>query len=251
MNTQIKSGFTGSQLKWIAVITMFIDHIGAVLLEYGLLPKVSDAVLAGNSYKFLVADYHFWYVFNEVLRMIGRLAFPLFCFLLVEGYLHTKNIKKYALRLGLFALISEVPFDLAVFNSYFEPGGQNVFFTLLICLLVLWGLDYFEKTLIDSMMPFRYLVPLTGILAAQFLQTDYAGFGILLIFLLYECRNRRKFQCIAGAFLTLFNSYTGWIAFLFIWFYNGERGKQLPKYFFYGFYPAHLLLLFLVRLILL
>jgi len=251
MNTQNKSGFTGSHLKWIAVITMFIDHIGAVLLEYSLLPKVSDAVLAGNSYNFLVADYHFWYYFNEVLRMIGRLAFPLFCFLLVEGYLHTKNFKKYALRLGLFALISEVPFDLAVFNSCFNPSGQNVFFTLLLGLLVLWGLDYFEKTLIASMMPFRYLVPLTGILAAQFLQTDYAGFGILLIFLLYEFRNNKKFQCIGGALLTLFNSYTAWIAFLFVWFYNGERGKQLPKYFFYAFYPAHLLLLFLVRLILL
>jgi len=249
MNTRTKSGFSGSQLKWIAVITMFIDHIGAALLEYGLLPNVANAVLAGNSYDFLVADYHFWYNFNEVLRMIGRLAFPLFCFLLVEGFLHTKNQKKYALRLGLFALLSEVPFDLIALNSYFDLSRQNVFFTLLIGLLVMCGLDYFEKTLVPSMLPFRYLVPLTGILAAEFLQTDYAGYGILLIFLLYELRNRRKFQCIAGAFLTLFNSYTAWIAFVFVWFYNGERGKQLPKYFFYAFYPAHLLLLWLVRML--
>ena len=251
MNTQHKSGLSGSHLKWIAIITMFVDHIGAVLLEYGLLPKVSDAVLGGNSFDYIVTDYHFWYYFNEVLRGIGRLAFPLFCFLLVEGYLHTKNVKKYALRLGLFALLSEVPFDLAVYQSYFNLSGQNVFFTLFIGLMVLWGLDYFTKTLTDAMLPFRYLVPLTGILAAQFLQTDYAGYGILLIFLLYECRNNRKLQCIAGAFLTLFSSYTAWIAFVFIWFYNGERGKQLPKYFFYAFYPVHLLVLFLVRIILL
>lgn len=251
MKKQTKPVLTGSHLKWIALLTMLFDHIGAVLLEYGLLPKVSGAVLSGNSYDFLVADYHFWYYFNEILRMIGRLSFPLFCFLLVEGYLHTKDVKKYALRLGLFALLSEMPFDLAVFNSYFDLSRQNVFFTLLIGLLVLWFLDYFEKTLVPSMQPCRYLVPFTGILAAEFLQTDYAGYGVLLIFLLYELRNKRKPQCIAGALLTLFNSYTAWIAFLFIWFYNGERGKQLPKYFFYVFYPVHLLLLFLVRFLML
>ncbi len=244
-----KSGLTGSALKWIAIITMLIDHIGAALLELGLLPKVADAVLAGNSFDYIMKDYHFWYNFDSVLRAIGRLAFPIFCFLLVEGFLHTKNVKKYALRLGLFALISELPFDLAFNEELLEVSYQNVFFTLLIGLLVLIGLKYFEETLPLHLSWLRFIVALTGILLAVFLRTDYDAFGVMLIVLLYEFRNLPKLRCIAGAILMLFNSTTGCLAFLLIWFYNGERGKQLPKYFFYAFYPVHLMLLWLVRML--
>jgi hypothetical protein len=249
MNYAKKPGLTGSHLKWIAIITMFIDHIGAALLEIGLLPKIANAVLAGNSFDYVMSDYHFWYRFDDILRSIGRLAFPLFCFLLVEGFLHTKNVKKYALRLGLFALISEIPFDLAFNGKALELSYQNVFFTLLIGLLMLIGLKYFEETLPPHISWLRFIVALTGILLAVFLRTDYDAFGIMLIFLLYEFRSLKTLRCIAGAILMLFNSTTGFLAFLFVWFYNGERGKQLPKYFFYAFYPVHLLLLFLVRLI--
>lgn len=250
MNDTKTSGLTGSRLKWIAIITMFIDHIGAVLLEYGLLPKVADSVLAGNSLDYLVADYQFWVYLTLILRFIGRLAFPIFCFLLVEGFLHTKNIKKYAIRLGAFALISEIPFDLAVYHRIFDFESQNVFFTLFIGLLVLYGMNYFEKTLSPSKASLRYLVAVAGVLSAQFLQTDYAGYGVLLIALLYELRNNRKQLCIFGAIYTLLlESFTAPLSFLFIYFYNGERGKQLPKYFFYAFYPVHLLLLWLVRIL--
>jgi len=251
MNHAKKTGLTGSHLKWIAILTMLIDHTGVALLELALLPFAGNAVLGGNSFDFVVADYHFWYYFDGILRAIGRLAFPLFCFLLVEGFLHTRNVQKYALRLSLFALISELPFDLALFNCFINFYDQNVFFTLLIGLLTLWALRYFEETLPPHLILLRYIVPLTGIMFAEFLQTDYAGFGIFLIFLLYELRNNRKAQCIAGAVVTLFNSHTAWISFLFIWFYNGERGKQLPKYFFYGFYPAHLLILYFLRMLIL
>lgn len=249
MNYAKKTGLTGSHLKWIAIITMFIDHTGAALLELGLLPKVADAVLAGNSFDYVMADYHFWYRFDDVLRAIGRLAFPIFCFLLVEGFLHTKDVKKYALRLGLFALISEIPFDLAFNEKLLEFSYQNVFFTLLIGLLMLIGLKYFEETLPPHISWLRFIVALTGILLAVFFRTDYDAFGIMLIFLLYEFRSLPKLRCIAGAILMLFNSTTGCLAFLLIWFYNGERGKQLPKYFFYAFYPAHLMLLWLVRML--
>lgn len=247
MNYTPKKGLTGSHLKWIAILTMLIDHIGAALLELGLLPKIADAVLAGNSFDYVIADYHFWYRFDDILRAVGRLAFPLFCFLLVEGFLHTKNIKKYAMRLGLFALLSEIPFDLAFNNSLFEFSYQNVFFTLLIGLLVLCGLKYFEETLPLHLSWLRFLVALTGILFAIFLRTDYDAFGIMLIVLLYEFRNLKLLRCIAGAILMLFNSTTGCLAFILVWLYNGERGKQLPKYFFYAFYPVHLLILFFLR----
>lgn len=251
MKKTTASGLTGSNLKWIAIITMFIDHIGAAVLERGLLPQIANSVLAGNAFDFLPADYRFWYHVNVIFRFIGRLAFPIFCFLLVEGFLHTKNKRNYALRLGLFALISEIPFDLAFHDSLLELTSQNVFFTLFLGLIVLWSLRYFEESLPAPMAPLRYLVAVTGMLVAHFFQTDYAAFGILLIVLLYEFRNNRKWQCIAGALLTLCNSYAAPLSFLFLWFYNEERGKQLPKYFFYAFYPAHLLLLVVIRMLLL
>ena len=92
LNTKNSSGLTGAHLKWIALCTMLIDHIGAVLLETGLLPLAADAVLAGNSFDYLPADYTFWYTLNMILRLIGRIAFPLYCFLLIEGFFHTKNL---------------------------------------------------------------------------------------------------------------------------------------------------------------
>ena len=249
MNYTKKAGLTGSHLKWIAILTMLIDHIGAALLELGLLPQIADAVLGGNSFDYVMEDYLFWYRFDDILRAIGRLAFPIFCFLLVEGFLHTKDVKKYALRLGLFALISEIPFDLTFNGKFLESSYQNVFFTLFIGLFVLIGLKYFEETLPAHIAWLRFIVALTGILLAVFLRTDYDAFGIMLIFLLYEFRNFKKLQCIAGAILMLFNSTTGCLAFLFIWLYNQERGKQLPKYFFYAFYPVHLLLLYVLRVL--
>jgi len=116
----------------------------------------------------------------------------------------------------------------------------------------MYGLDYLEKTLPAALKPLRYLAIIPGVLAAHFLQTDYSAYGVLLITLLYVLHNHRTRLCIFGAVFTLLlESLTAPLSFLLIYFYNGERGKQLPKYFFYGFYPVHLMVLFLVRLILL
>lgn len=242
------SGLTGAHLKWIALCTMFIDHIGAILLENGLLPKIASAVLAGNSFDFITTDYLFWSNTNFALRLIGRLAFPIYCFLLTEGFLHTKDVKKYVLRLGLFALLSEVPFDLALYGKPFDFQMQNVFFTLLIGLLVLWGMQYTQNRF-PKHGYFPYILVFLGMFAAYILQSDYDAFGILLIVLLYILRESKRHQCFFGAICTLWE-YTAALAFLPIWFYNGERGKQLPKYFFYLFYPAHLLLLWGLKLLL-
>ena len=236
---------SASTLKIIALITMFIDHMGAILLEKGLLPLISSAVLAGTSLDYLPSDYQTWYYINFFLRLIGRISFPIYCFLLVEGFLHTKNVKNYAMRLGLFALISEVPFDLAFYGEFFNLGMQNVFFTLLIGLCTLIGMKSLEN-LPPQQAPIRFLVALTGMILAEFLQTDYSAFGVLLIVLLYLFRNDKKRQSFVGAISTLWE-YTAPLSFLFTYWYNGERGKQLPKFFFYSFYPLHLLLLVLLR----
>lgn len=249
MTQKKHTGLTSFQLKLIALCAMFIDHIGVILLENGLIPRITNAVILGNSLNYLPTDYQFWNYTNLVLRLIGRLAFPIFCFLLTEGFLHTRSIPKYTLRLGLFAVLSEIPFDLALYNTWFDLRSQNVFFTLLFGLLTLWCMKCLE-TLPPQQQPFCYLVALTGMILAEFVQTDYGAFGVLLIVVLYIFRSSRKWQSIAGAVLTLWQSFTAPLAFLCTYFYNGTRGRHLPKYIFYVFYPLHLLFLFFVRIIL-
>ena len=230
-----KYAVTGSTLKWAAILLMAVDHVGAGILENFVLNIWGRSPLG----------YHFasrWdaiFAVDGVIRMIGRPAFPIFCFLLVEGFCHNHDVKKYAARLGLFALVSEIPFDLALWNQVPEWGYQNVFFTLLIGLLTLaaiqrWGTGVWG----------RMLVLAAGAALAEFLHTDYGAFGVLFIGILYLLRYNRKLQCTVGAACCLWE-ITAPLAFLLIWRYNGERGRQ-PRWLFYWFYPAHLLLYYAI-----
>ena len=112
-----QQGISGYWLKVIAVVSMLIDHTSAVILEQ--IPGLENPAF--------------------LMRIIGRAAFPIYCFLLVEGFYHTRSRAKYAGRLFLFALISEVPFDLAFSRRMWDFSSNNVFFTLLFGLLVIWG----------------------------------------------------------------------------------------------------------------
>ena len=132
-----QKGLSGSTLKLIAIITMLIDHIGAAV--------IARLLIAGQGSEMLYKIYY-------AMRAVGRVAFPIFCFLLVEGFFYTGSRKKYALRLFGFALLSEIPFDLAFSGKILEFGYQNVFFTLLIGLLsnghiLLEGVPGLAKTL--------------------------------------------------------------------------------------------------------
>ena len=226
-----KAGISGSVLKWIAVISMAIDHTGAGFLE----PYVLNAWGGSPVGSAFAENWNQILSVDQIIRYIGRPAFPIFCFLLVQGFLHTHDVKKYAVRLGIFALISEIPFDLALHIRVFHWQNQNVFFTLLIGLLAVWFMQCRGNGL---------LVRVTGLLAgaglAELLHTDYGAFGVALIVLLYQLRDKKAAQCILGAVCCAWE-LTAPLAFLPIWFYNGERGRQ-PRWFFYWFYPAHLLL---------
>lgn len=143
-----QKGISGSTIKIIAVAAMLIDHIAAAVLMRQIVANgYMDVAASGN-----MADMMQWLMDNgalfyiyEAMRMIGRLGFPIFCFLLVEGFQRTRNLKKYALRLAAFALISEIPFDLAFKGEIFYMGYQNVYFTLLFGLLALCCIDYVDK----------------------------------------------------------------------------------------------------------
>lgn len=225
--------FSGSALKRIAILSMFIDHAALVLLYWGILyPNLP--IIEGTSIDTVYKVY-------KLMRNIGRIAFPIFCFLLVEGFTHTSNRKKYALRLLLFACISEIPFDLAVSNTLFDPNTCNVFITLVLGLLTIWTMDHFREK-----VPMQILLALLGCYLAYRINSDYDYRGIILIVLLYYFRYDRSLQSFAGA-ISLYWEWPAMFAFIPISMYNGTRGIS-RKYFFYIFYPAHLLMLYMIKL---
>lgn len=160
-------GISGSTIKIIAVAAMLIDHAAATVLARYLVAGINGAAVLGNA-RGWVEDNALLYTVYSVMRAVGRLGFPIFCFLLVEGYQRTRNVKKYALRLGLFALISEIPFDLAICGTPIHFGYQNVYFTLLLGLLALCAYGFFEKFgTQEKALPaaLRILLTVTGIAA--------------------------------------------------------------------------------------
>ncbi len=143
---QRKKGIPGSTVKIIAVTAMLIDHVAAALLTRMItVGGYYHAMVSAESYRSWMAEHGRLYALMTVMRSVGRLGFPIFCFLLVEGFQKTRSVKKYAFRLGLFALISEVPFDLAFNGKVWYPGYQNVYFTLLAGILILWAFEIISR----------------------------------------------------------------------------------------------------------
>lgn len=237
----IRRGISGSTIKIIAVAAMLIDHIAAVVLIRQIKVDYYGSIASGlyNCY--------------IVMRLIGRLGFPIFCFLLVEGFQKTRSVAKYAFRLGLFAVISEIPFDLALKNTPLEFDYQNVYFTLFFGLLALWAFDYFAKSGLSK--PVRLILSAAALAlcmgAAHFMRTDYAAMGVLTIAAMYVFRKEKLLSMLAGCVvLTIMDlsELSAFFALIPIALYNGSRGLKM-KYFFYGFYPVHLALLYLICLL--
>lgn len=209
----------GTVLKLIACLSMFIDHLGAVCFS-GMMG----------------------------FRIIGRLAFPIYCFLLVEGAVHTHDMKKYILRMGIFALISEVPFDLAFYHRLVYTGHQNVFFTLGLGLLAIWFLEHPIEQLDIPDVLYKLLVIIAAGLIAEFFNTDYGFTGIAVICIFYYLRGQPQLKYpIAAILLAAMGGveFYAVLALIPILLYNGQRGRQtkVMQYGFYIFYPAHLLLI--------
>lgn len=210
-------GLSGFDLKCIAIFSMLVDHIGVILFPSQV-----------------------W------MRYIGRLAFPIFGFLLVEGYLHTRDLKKYMGRLFLFALVSEIPYDLARFNTPVYRYNQNIFFTLLLALLCIWIL----QTLREHPLAAGVLLAAVGVLVYEVIRPDYGIAGIVMILCFYVFRTYRAEQFLSVAMVNIFCygkiQNAAVCALIPIGLYNGKKGPS-AKYFFYVFYPVHLLFLYLIR----
>ena len=246
MPESVKGGYSAHVLKLIAIVSMLIDHIGEVVYKQYL------AVEQVPYREWLDAMFPMdtgWGIYY-LMRSIGRLAFPIFCFFLVEGYEHTSDRIRYAASLLIFGLISEIPFDLALWHGFFVWDHCNVMFTLFLGLLAIWGIDEGIKAVERGLqLPGMILVaaaPALALLTAKLITTDYAAPGVLCIILMYLLRNSRVLSVFAGVLiLTVFSHRSEAVAFLdviLIMFYNGTRGRQV-KYFFYAFYPLHFLIL--------
>lgn len=243
----MKKGLTGSTLKIIAMVAMFIDHVGATIFARMLMASGLNSMDTTNTelvMEWVNANADIYGAYT-LCRMIGRIAFPIFCFLLVEGFRHTSDAKKYAIRLFAFALISEIPFDLAFSSKVLEFNYQNVFFTLAIGFVTLMAYKKVEEREFQNQFTkilMQILVGIVGAFAAQLLRTDYGMMGVLVIVMFYVLRDNRFYQIAAGIVLFIENM-TAWFAFLPILAYNGKRGLNV-KWAFYAFYPVHLIVLY-------
>ncbi len=255
---------TGNSLKVIAVLTMVIDHLCKIVLQW----------LLSNYWGVMVDNGQMsWEQFQQIdnfirfdLQSVGTIAFPLFCFLLAEGFRYTRDKKRYIGLMFIFALISEIPFDIGFFSEYSQMEGtfpfylkyQNVFFTLFLGLLTLVCLERLSckseiRTEKIKSVILQVICVAVLALVAELIRCDYGMQGILYIAAFYVCRNHRIYQVLL--FLLAYMGATGnqpplctLLACLIILLYNGKRGKLKLKYFFYAFYPAHILVLYLIQI---
>lgn len=236
--------------------------------------SISAAMLHILAMALMLMD-HLWatlFPAQEWLTCAGRLAFPIFAFMIVEGYFHTHNFKKYALRLLLFAVLSEVPFDLMYGGTWFYPVHQNVIWTLLMGLI---GIHLMENVRKKRKTPI-YLLTAVGVVAVGTVlgtvcMVDYYGAGVLTVFIFYFFR-KRKWWCLLGQILALYwvnvellggllyplrlfgmdfeicQQGFALLALLPIWLYRGQQGchSKLFQYICYAFYPVHMLILVMV-----
>ncbi|WP_026498776.1 TraX family protein [Butyrivibrio sp. WCD2001] len=220
----------GTMLKIIAMISMVFDHVGDMFLPGVMWP-----------------------------RMIGRLAMPLFAFCIAEGYIHTRDKKKYILRLGIFALISEIPFDLA-FDGKIGLGHQNIMLTFFLSVLALKLFDIIRGEVKEDTGKYSVEKSICGTLViiamafiALLVKADYTVFAIISVFLFYVFKNSKHFlrTGVGVAFLALTRTMgyycTTGLSIIPLLLYNGKRGRGL-KWLFYAFYPGHLLILYLIKM---
>lgn len=244
-----KKGLPQEGLKIIACITMLLDHIGAIVIyKLFITAAAVGSAIAGD----LLQIY-------ECLRLVGRLAFPIYCFLLAEGVCYTRNPKRYAFRLGIAAVLSEIPFDLAFYGGI-NWQHQNVMVTLLFGFFALKVMERCPGVVL------KILVSLPFALLAECLKTDYGADGILAIVLFginRELPYKRLLQFLGLWFVfspahSMMLSWLGGInitvqewavlAMIPISLYSGQKrtGSRVVQWGFYLFYPVHLAVLMLI-----
>lgn len=226
-------------LKLIACITMLIDHFGAVIVPMLPVPYMEDLYYA--------------------CRIIGRIAFPIYCFLLVEGMRRTRNAGKYILRLGIGILLAELPFDL-LFEGGFSWASQSVMVTLTLGAVMLWCMNKTQKRWL------KLLLVLPFAILAELSKCDYGAGGIaaIAVFALFERLSLQtaalflvNWQLLPSAAVTIFGivviiQLLAVAAMVPIALYSGKKltRNRALQWAFYLFYPLHILILWIILMFL-
>ena len=224
---------SGAWLKLIAIVSMLIDHVNKALI-----------------YPYLTANQGGLTLVSNLFDIIGRIAFPLFCFFVVEGYFKTRNRKKYLLNLLIFGVISEVPFDMFTTASFFNMNWNNVMFTLALVLITIWIIDVLKEKM--QHLPkalwliVAWLIVLIMCAGAMGLALDYEHHAILIGYFFYLFHDV-PLLAIPFGYASMYTQPWALLGFGLTLTYNGKRGKQ-NKMLNYWFYPAHLLILGILRL---
>lgn len=223
---------SGAQLKTIAILSMLADHINKGLI-----------------YPYLVSNDGLLAFFSNFFDIIGRIAFPLFCFLLIEGYFKTRNRKKYLLQLLLFGVLSEVPFDMSTTASFFNMNWNNVMFTLAFVLITIWSIDVLKEKMQKLPKFLWYFVSIVIVIlmciAAMYFSLDYEHHAILIGYFFYLFHDRPLLAIPLG-YASMYTAPWSLLGFGLTLTYNGQRGKQ-HKMLNYWFYPVHLLIIGALR----
>lgn len=231
--------FTSGDLKLIACGAMLLSH----LAQSGLIYQMGYIKTA------------------DLFMLIGRISMPLFCFILVQGIILSKNRKKYLNRILIFALISEIPFDLVFSDSIFNIYSQNVFFSLFFGGLMIYFWELVKVSQLNKYIKvgFTIIIFAASIFWAEFFMADYDTNAIIAIGLIYFAKDNRILTILAIIIGFLFEASVGgeeliipcmvYLSIPCILLYNGKRGTY-NKWYFYGFYPIHLLVIYLLKIIL-
>ena len=221
--------FSGAQLKYLAFISMLIDHVNNAIVT---------PMLDGGGFLLYLSN---------IFSILGRIAFPIFIFFIVEGFFKTSNRKKYLITLLIFGVISEVPFDMFTSKTFFDPHWNNMMFTLALCLITIWIIDSIKNKLDNKVLWYVIsiiMVILFGFLAMQ-LSLDYDYHAIVVAYLFYIFYDKPILGAGLG-YLSIIKELYSFLGFGMTLTYNGERGRQY-KWLNYFFYPVHILILGILR----
>ncbi|ETJ99773.1 protein TraX [Eubacterium nodatum ATCC 33099] len=221
--------FSGAQLKYLAFISMLIDHVNNAIVT---------PMLDGGGFLLYLSN---------IFSILGRIAFPIFIFFIVEGFFKTSNRKKYLITLLIFGVISEVPFDMFTSKTFFDPHWNNMMFTLALCLITIWIIDSIKNKLDNKVLWYVIsiiIVILFGFLAMQ-LSLDYDYHAIVVAYLFYIFYDKPILGAGLG-YLSIIKELYSFLGFGMTLTYNGERGRQY-KWLNYFFYPVHILILGILR----
>lgn len=221
--------FSGAQLKYLAFISMLIDHVNNAIVT---------PMLDGGGFLLYLSN---------IFSILGRIAFPIFIFFIVEGFFKTSNRKKYLITLLIFGVISEVPFDMFTSKTFFDPHWNNMMFTLALCLITIWIIDSIKNKLDNKVLWYVIsiiIVILFGFLAMQ-LSLDYDYHAIVVAYLFYIFYDKPILGAGLG-YLSIIKELYSFLGFGMTLTYNGKRGRQY-KWLNYFFYPVHILILGILR----